>query len=148
MDLNSGAHIKYQMLYHLEWCPKYRYNIFGKEMYRQDYEFCLELVAARHGIQIIEMAVNPEHVHLLVSAPPTMSVSQALQFLKGGSSFEFMHLHEEFRLRYPKGHLLSPGKFCRTVGDVDFETTKDYIRNQNPSIPHEVSHQTKLADLS
>lgn len=72
----------------------------------------------------------PDHVHMVVAVPPSISLSKALQLLKGGSSYEFFHLHPEFRLRYPKGHLLSPGKFCRSIGDVDLETTKNYVREQ------------------
>ncbi len=130
MELVSGAHIKYQLVYHLQWIPKYRFKIFRQEKFRYDYENILRLVARRHGMEIIEAAVMPDHVHVVVSAPPTISPSKALQLLKGGSSFDFFHLHPIFRLRYPKGHLLAPGKFCRSVGDVDLETTKNYVRNQ------------------
>lgn len=130
MELVSGAHIKYQMFYHLEWTPKCRYKIFRQEKYKYDYENILKIVARRHGIRIMEMAVMPEHIHLLVSVPPSMSASKVLNLLKGGSSHDFFQLHPEFRLRYKRGHLLSAGKFCRTVGDVDFETTKNYVRDQ------------------
>jgi len=130
MELVSGAHIKYQLFYHLEWTPKCRYKIFQQEKYKYDYEEILKIVARRHGIDIKEMAVMPDHIHLLVSAPPSMSASKALNLLKGGSSHDFFHLHPIFRKRYPRGHLLSAGKFCRSVGDVDFETTRDYVREQ------------------
>ena len=130
MELVSGAHIKYQLVYHFERAPKYRYNIFRRDVYRYDYENCLQLVARRHGMTIIQMAVMPDHVHVVISVPPSMSVSKALQLLKGGSSYDFFHLHPEFRLRYMKGHLLSEGKFCRSVGDVDLEATKEYVRKQ------------------
>jgi putative transposase len=130
MELVSGAHIKYQVVYHLQWIPKCRYRIFRKEKYRYDYENILRLVARRHLMEIIELAVMPDHVHVVVSAHPTMSPSKALQLLKGGSSYDFFHLHPEFRLRYLKGHLFAPGKFCRSVGDVDLKTTANYVRNQ------------------
>ena len=130
MELISGAHIKYQMVYHLEWTPKCRYEIFRKEKYRYDYENILRIIARRWHFEILELAIMPDHVHIVVSVPPSISASKALQILKGGSSYEFFHLHPIFRLRYPKGHLLSAGKFCRTVGNVDLETTRDYVRSQ------------------
>ena len=130
MELVSGAHIKYQMVYHLQWVPKYRYKIFGKEKYRYDYENILHIVAKRHSMQILELAVMPDHVHAVVSCNAWMPAPKALALLKGASSYDFFHLHPEFRLRYPQGHLFSPGKFCRSVGDVDLEKTKNYVREQ------------------
>ncbi len=140
MELVSGAHIKYQLVYHLQWIPKCRYKIFRREKYRYDYENILRLVARRHRMEVIEVAVMSDHVHVVVSAHPTISPSKALQLLKGGSSYDFFHLHPEFRLRYPKGHLLAPGKFCRSVGDVDLEKTRSYVREQ--------AGQTTLAGFS
>jgi putative transposase len=71
-----------------------------------------------------------DHVHTAVGIPPTMSISKALQLLKGTSSRELFKRKLNFRLRYPKGHLWSPGKFYRNVGDIDAETAKRYVRNQ------------------
>ena len=130
MSLISGNHIKYQLTYHLQWCTKYRYRVLKRDVYRLDYENCIRNAARRHGIEIIELSVLPEHVHTVASAPPTMTVSQILQYLKGASSFEFFRIHPEMRLRYQKGHLVSPGKFVRSVGDVDFERSREYVRNQ------------------
>ena len=90
----------------------------------------MRIMCQRHGFQIQELAVMPDHIHLLVGVPPSVSLSKALQFIKGGSSHEFLHLHPEFRLRYRKGHLFGPGKFCRSVGSVDLDTTKEYVRRQ------------------
>ena len=130
MECESGAHIKYQLVYHLVWIPKYRYQIFTKEKYRYDYEVILRILCQRHGFQIQELAVMPDHIHLLVCVPPSVSLSKALQLIKGGSSHEFFHLHPEFRLRFRKGHLFGPGKFCRSVGSVDLETTTEYVKKQ------------------
>ncbi|MGI0141844.1 MAG: IS200/IS605 family transposase, partial [Candidatus Micrarchaeales archaeon] len=105
MDLVSGTHIKYQLVYHLQWVPKYRFKIFWNEVYRYDYDTIVRITARRHNIGIIELTVMPDHVHAVVSIPPTMSVSRAAQLLKGASSYEFMNLHPEMRKRYQKGHL-------------------------------------------
>ena len=131
MSLVSGAHIKYELVYHVQWCTKYRYRIFGNDEARCDYENALTTVASWHGIQLIEFAVMPEHVHAIVSVPSTMSLQELFQYLKGGSSFQFFRLHPEFRMRYPKGHLFSPGKFCRSVGPVDMDREINYVRNQS-----------------
>ena len=130
MDLISGSHSIGQNLYHLEWCPKYRYNMFKQEENKKLCEEVLRRVAKRHNIKITELCVMPDHIHTVVGIPPTMSVSKALQLLKGASSHELFKRKPHFRCRYPKGHIWSPGKFYRSVGDTDAETVIQYVRDQ------------------
>ena len=129
MDLIRGSHSVGQNLYHLEWCPKYRYNMFMKEENKKLCEEILEEVAERHKIKIEELSVMPDHIHTVVGLPPTMSVSQALHLLKGASARELFKRKPIFRRRYPRGHFWSPGKFYRSVGDADIETVTQYVRN-------------------
>jgi putative transposase len=92
-------------------------------------EDVLHEIAQRHHITIIELSVMPDHIHVVVSLPTTMSVSKALHLLKGTSSHEIFKKIPAFRQRYPRGAFWSPGKFYRTVGDADAETIIDYVRN-------------------
>jgi REP-associated tyrosine transposase len=87
-------------------------------------------VAERHYIGIVELSVMLDHVHLVVQLPLTMSVSQALQLLKGASSYKLFRRQPLFRYRYSHGSFWSPGKFYRSVGDTDAATVLDYVRNQ------------------
>jgi len=130
MNLVSGSHSIGQNLYHLEWCPKYRYNMFMKEENKKLCEEILEQVAMRHKIKIEELSVMPDHVHMVAGIPPTMSVSQALHLLKGASARELLKQKPNFRRRYPKGHFWSPGKFYRSIGDADTETVMQYVCDQ------------------
>jgi putative transposase len=139
---DSIVHAKGQWAYHLEWCPKYRFRIFRQLKYRESMDTILRAIAVSKGIEVLELAVQPEHVHAVVRIPPNMSLSQAIQFLKGGSAYIFFHEHPIFRMRYKKGHLWSRGKFYRTVGDVDLETTRDYVRKQD------TLHQTTLQEYA
>ncbi len=129
-ELVRTSHAVAQCVYHFEWCPKYRYNMFRKEDYRSACETLLREVAARHGITIVELFVMPDHVHVVAQIPICMSPSKALMLLKGGTSYLLFRAQPKFRLRYRRGHFWSPGKFVRTVGDVDIETTRLYVRNQ------------------
>jgi putative transposase len=129
MELVSGSHSVGQNLYHLEWCPKYRYNMFRGKGNKKLCEDVLHEVAERHNIGILELSVMPDHVHTVVQLPLTMSVSKALQLLKGASSYELFKQKPGFRQRYPQGHFWSPGKFYRTVGDADAETVIQYVHN-------------------
>ena len=130
MNLISGSHSIGQNLYHLEWCPKYRFNMFKREENKKLCEEVLHEVAKRHNIIITELSVMPDHIHTVVGIPPTMSVSKALQLLKGGSSRELFKRKPHLRCRYHKGHFWSPGKFYRSVGDADMDTVLQYVRNQ------------------
>jgi len=128
MDLVSGSHSIGQNLYHLEWCPKYRYNMFRHEENKKLCEDVLHEVAKRHHITITEMVVMPDHIHMVVELPTTMSISKAFHMLKGASARELFKQKPNFRQRYHKGHFWSPGKFYRTVGDADVETVIQYVR--------------------
>ena len=140
MNLVSGGHSIGQNMYHLEWCPKYRYNMFKQEKNKKLCETVLYEVAKRHNIEITEISVMPDHIHVVVCIPPTMSVSKALQILKGASACELFKRRTYFRRRYPKGHFWSPGKFYRSVGDADAETVLQYVRDQR-------LQQTSLSDF-
>jgi putative transposase len=129
MELVSVSHSIGQNLYHLEWCPKYRYNMFRGKKNKKLCEDILHEVAEQHNILMIELSVMPDHVHT-VQLPPTMSVSKALQLLKGASSYELFRRQPLFRYRYSRGSFWSPGKFYRSVGDTDTTTVLEYVKNQ------------------
>ena len=129
MDLISNNHSVGQNIYHLEWCPKYRYQMFKSEEIKKLCEDVLREIAQKHHITIIELSVMPDHIHMVVSLPTTMSVSKALHLLKGTSSHEIFKQIPTFRKRYPRGAFWSPGKFYRTVGDTDAETVINYVKN-------------------
>ena len=104
--------------------------MFKREGNKKLCEEVLHKVAKRHKIKITEICVMSDHVHLVVEIPSTMSVSKALQLLKGASARELFKRRTYFRNRYPRGHFWSPGKFYRSVGDADTETVLQYVRDQ------------------
>jgi putative transposase len=130
LKLISASHSIGQNVYHLEWCPKYRYNMFRGQEHKNLFEQILKTIAFWHNITLIEIAIMPDHVHLVVSLPPTMSVSKALNLLKGASSRELFQQKPDFRKRYHRGHFWSPGKFYRTTGDADLPTVINYVKEQ------------------
>ncbi len=123
MKINQYKHFDHSvgvMMLHLQWCTKYRYKIFGKIKYRNLLEAYVRRSASRNGIKIIEMDIQPEHVHCIVEVNFTIFVSRVFQFLKGGSSRLFFRFAEKMRLRYLRGHLWSRGKFASSVGFVSW----------------------------
>ena len=142
INLDSYQHSVAQCIYHLQWTPKYRYNMFKQEKYAVLCDNILRKVAVRHSIQVIELTVAADHVHAVVKTKPNMSSSECLRLLKGASSRELFKQVPNYRLRYPQGHFWSPGKFVRTVGSVDLQTTNKYVAQQRTYT------QTALADYA
>ena len=79
---------------------------------------------------IVRGNIGKDHVHMLVSCPPTLAPSKIVQLLKGRSSKLMQEEFEELRKRYWGQHLWARGYFCRTVGVVTEEMVKEYIENQ------------------
>jgi putative transposase len=74
------------------------------------------------------MEVVDNHVHLFLEFHPNNSLSEVMQYLKGGSSYRLFKLHPDLKKRYWGGSLWSNGKFYRSVGNVTADTIKHYIK--------------------
>ena len=126
---NINAHGVGDNKHHLEWCPKYRYECMQNPLIAEEMKQILLQIAAEKGIVVHKIVVDSDHVHIFVSVPLDMSVSTALQYLKGISAYRIFRLHPNFRLRYPKGHFWSPGHFSRSVSCVTESAIEHYIDN-------------------
>ena len=124
------AHSVGVMMLHLEWKPKYGYKMFRKEEQKNLMSACIRRAASLHQIKIIVLSVMPEHIHCEVQVSLSMAASMAVQILKGLSSKLFFEKNPKARLRYPKGHFWSRGKFAASVGFVQEERVRNYILNQ------------------
>ena len=82
------------------------------------------------GVAIIRGAVSPDHIHLLLSAPPVLSPAKLAQDIKGRSSRNLQAEFPDLRKRYWGQHMSARGYFCATVGAVDEATIKAYIESQ------------------
>lgn len=80
-------------------------------------------------VQIIKGHISPDHVHLLVSVPPYLSISRLVQYIKGTSSRKLQMEFKELRQRYWGKHFWVRGYFCATTGVVTEEQIRDYIEN-------------------
>ena len=138
LELKYFSHKVGVNVHHLEWCTKYRYEMFKQDKYKNLCKEILEETAERHRIIIRELFVMPEHIHTSIEVPPSMSQSKALQLLKGNLSYQLFRKQPKFRLRYPRGHFFSPGAFASSVGYNTVEVVDSYVRNQ------EDIHQMKL----
>ena len=128
-EYRTSAHALSDIKYHIVWITKYRYKVLRGDVAERARDLIREICESRE-LKIIRGAVSPDHIHILVAAPPHLAPSKIVQYSKGRSS---RRLQEEFpalRKRYWGQHLWARGYFCATVGAVDEKTIMAYIENQ------------------
>lgn len=129
----KGSHTQYDIQYHIVWTTKYRYKVLNGKVAERLRELIRQGCEAK-CITIIQGAIGREHVHMLISCPPNIVVSQIAQYLKGRSSKLLQEEFKELKKKYWGQHLWAPGYFCRTVGTVTEEMIKEYIKNQKDNV--------------
>ena len=131
--MRRGGHTQYDIQYHIVWTTKYRYKILVDKIAIRIRELIRQGCEAR-GVKIIKGSVGRTHIHILVSSPPSISVSKLVQYLKGRSSKIIQEEFPVLRKRYWGQHMWSVGYFCRSVGTITDEIIKEYIENQKDDI--------------
>ena len=105
-------------------------NQIKKELLKVYCKVAIEEACKRYKIEIIILKVLPEHAHMIVDCPRTMSDAQLLQVIKGLSAYLLFRICPDLRKRYPNGHFWNAGYFCCSVG-AEFEQVFTYIENQS-----------------
>lgn len=126
--VNSLAHTKWNCKYHIVFAPKYRRKIFYEEK-RLAIMYILKTICGWKGVEIIEGEVCPDHVHLLLSIPPKMSVSYFVGYLKGKSSLMMFQRFGNMKIAYRNREFWCKGYYVDTVGK-NTTAIKEYIANQ------------------
>ena len=126
--LNSLAHTKWYCKYHIVFTPKYRRKIIYNQ-YRKDLQNYIRLLCQYKGVEIIEGHMMPDHVHLLVSIPPKLSVSNFMGYLKGKSALMMFDQHANLKYKFGNRYFWSEEYYVSTVGLNEATITK-YIRDQ------------------
>jgi len=128
-EYRQSAHAVYDLKYHMIWCTKYRKKILRGRIAERVRDLIRQTCAAR-GVSIVRGAVSPDHIHLLLSAPPILAPARLAQGIKGRSSRLMQAEFPELRKQYWGQRMWARGYFCATVGAVDEATIKAYIENQ------------------
>jgi REP-associated tyrosine transposase len=133
-DYKSGSHTVWDCKYHLVWTTKYRYQVLGGEVGQRRRELLREIAMSQEML-IYAGSINRDHVHMLIGIPPQLSVSRAVQYLKGKSSHRSLSEYKALRKRYWGQHLWARGYWVASSGNVTDEVWKEYIKNQQPPEP-------------
>ena len=127
-DSRSLSHTKWNCKYHIVFAPKYRRQvIYGK--IKVDVGRILRQLCDMKQVEIHEAEACSDHVHLLVSIPPSLSVSQFMGYLKGKSSLMIFDCHANLKYKYGNRHFWCRGYYVDTVGK-NAKRIAEYVKNQ------------------
>ena len=128
IDKSSIAHTAWNCKYHIVFAPKYRRQIIYVKI-KADIGQIIRKLCEWKGVEIIEAEACPDHIHLLVSIPPKISVSSFMGYLKGKSSLMIFDKHANLKYRYGNREFWCRGYYADTVGK-NKKAIEEYIRNQ------------------
>ena len=128
MSYRKTAHSVYDLKYHLVWTTKYRKPVLRGEIAVRVRELIRQTCATLE-VYILSGHVSSDHIHLLVSVPPQVAVSDLVQRLKGRSSRRMQEEFGELKRQYWGRHMWARGYFAVSTGNVTDEIIKQYIES-------------------
>ena len=128
MDDSSLAHTKWKCQYHIVFIPKYRKKVLYGRV-KEDVREILKTLCLYKKVEIIEGAVCADHVHLCVSIPPKLCISDFMGYLKGKSALMVFDKHPEMGSKWDRS-LWARGYYIETVGNITEEAVRKYVQEQ------------------
>ena len=126
--VNHSAHSTWRCQYHIVFAPKFRRKVIYGQL-KADIGRILRKLCEEKDVEIIEAEACVDHIHMLVSIPPHISVAQFMGYLKGKSTLMIFDRHSNLRYRYGSRHFWCRGYYVDTVGK-NKKVIEEYIRNQ------------------
>ncbi len=128
MDIDSLSHSKWNCKYYIVFTPKYRRQIIYGQI-KAYIGRILRLLCERKEVEIIEANACPDHIHMLVSIPPKLSVAQFMGYLKGKSSLMIFDRYANMKYKYGNRQFWCKGYYVDTV-ERNKKVIQEYIKNQ------------------
>ena len=120
----------FRIMYHFVWIPKYRHRIFV-EPYRTSLKEILHKIGYDYNIEIIELEIPKDHIHMVVISEPKICPSSIMQIMKSISARNFFKLYPDIKKKYFwGGKLWTQSFFVETIGNANDEVIRKYVRNQ------------------
>ena len=121
------SHSLYECKYHIVFCPKYRYKILDGAVKAHLLKLFYKLCEQKDGLEIIEINIQPDHIHIIISIPPKYAVSEIMGFLKGKTALKMFDKFPHLRKKYWGQHFWSRGYCVSSVG-LDEERIRKYVK--------------------
>ena len=139
------AHSLYECKYHIVFCPKYRYRIFKDDIAEYTRQQIYSLCKQKEQIEVLELNIQPDHVHLVVSVAPKYAIADFMGYLKGKLAIRLFQQYEHLGKRYWGRHLWSRGYCVSTIG-LDEEKIRTYVKWQETKDKQAEQAQQHLFD--
>jgi len=124
VTIKRTSHSVYDTSYHLVWCPKYRKKIFEREEVRERAKQLIGEICEEYRFEVIEMEIVEDHIHVMMSFPPSRSIGEVVRIIKSNSARMLFREFPGLKKRLWSGEMWEDGYFARTVGD---RMTRDVI---------------------
>jgi putative transposase len=130
MDLRRNTHHVFRLMCPFVWIPKYRNKVFV-EYYRSDLKTITRKIGYDYDIEIVELEVPVDHIHMVVRAEPKIAPSYVMQVIKNISAREFFRMHPEIKRQYFwSGKLWTQSYFVGNIGNATEDVIRKYVQNQ------------------
>ena len=130
MELQRNTHHVYRLMYHFVWIPKYRHKVFV-EPQRSAMKAIIEKIGFDYDIEIVELEIPEDHIHMVVRSEPKQSPSKIMQVIKSVSAREFFKMFPNIKKKlFWGGKLWTQSFFVESIGNADEETIRKYVQNQ------------------
>ena len=143
------SHSIYECKYHIVFCPKYRFKIFKDEIGRYAKQQIYILCSQKELLEVLELNVQKDHIHIVMSIPPKYSISTVMGFIKGKLALKLFYKYEKLGKKYWGRHLWTRGYCVSTVG-LDEEQIRKYVKwqgDQERKIEQEERNENKQLSL-
>lgn len=127
-EIKKLEHSSYRCQYHIVFAPKYRRKVIYGEL-KADIGKILRKLCNEKKVEIIEAEACPDHIHMLVSIPPYLSISQFMGYIKSKSALMIFDRHANLKYKYGNRHFWCRGYYVDTVGK-NAKKIEEYVRNQ------------------
>ena len=136
----KAAHVVYQCSYHLVWTPKYRYRILQGDI-AEFVEKKIRAICEWKKVEILEMTIMPDHVHMVAIIPPKMAVAELMGILKGKTAIAVFQQVKRLRTKpYWGNHFWSRG-YCVTTVGLDEDKIRRYVKFQEDAERQDEDHE-------
>ena len=129
-DYRHGSHTTFSIHLHIVWITKYRQKVLRGEVAERVRAIVRE-ECQKARIDILQGHIAPDHVHVMISIPPHVTISRLIQRMKGKSSYRLLAEFPHMRKRFWGRHVWARGYFCRSSGNVTDEVIKAYSAQQS-----------------
>ena len=146
MELTRNSHHVFRIMYHFVWIPKYRHKVFV-EPYRSRLKDIIYKIGYDYNIEIVELEIPKDHIHVVIKSEPKKCPSSIMQIIKSISARNFFKLYPEIKKKYFwGGKLWTQSFFVETIGNVNDEVIRKYVRGQlkNMDTQEERSSQLRI----